>query len=192
MNQNVELDRWRLLWQARAEGPDAADLRMRVQRDTRRRKAALIGPVLVTLLIGGGTAVRAVGTRGIEDIAVAIEAWLFIAVTWAIAVWIDRGTWSPLGNTTTTFLDISIRRCRGDISGLRVAVVLYVAQFVAIVALKQFLSPVLLLALLTAWPVVLIGWVAFPIFVAWAIWYGRRRERELRRLLELRRQLTDH
>ena len=192
MKENVELDRWRLLWQARAEGPDAADLRDRVERETRRRKAALIAPVLVTLVIGGGTTALAVATRGTQEIAVAIEAWLSIAVTWAVALWIDRGSWAPLGNTTTAFVDISIQRCRSDITGLHVAALLYVAQFVTILALKQFLSPVPVLDLLTAWPVVLIGWVAFPIFLAWAIWYGRRRERELRRLLDLRRQLTDH
>ena len=98
MEQNVELDRWRLLWQARADGPDAADLRVRVGRETRRRKAALIGPVLVTLIAGGGMTARAVAIRGIGEIALAFEAWLFIAVTWGIAIWIDRGNWAPLGN----------------------------------------------------------------------------------------------
>jgi hypothetical protein len=191
MNENVELDRWRLLWQARADGPDAADLRHRVERETRRRKAALIAPVLVTLFIGGGTTALAVATRGTQEIAVAIEAWLFIAVTWGVALWIDRGTWAPLGNATTAFVDISIRRCRSDITGLRVAVLLYVGQFVAILALKQSLSPVPPLDLLTAWPVVLLGWVVFPLFLVWTISYGRSRERELRRLLELRRQLTE-
>src|SRR5688572_18936047 len=107
MNENVELDRWRLLWQARVEGPDAADLRDRVERETRRRKVALIAPVLVTLVIGGGTTALAVATRGTLEIAVAIEAWLAIAVTWAVALWIDRGNGAPLGNTTTAFVDIT-------------------------------------------------------------------------------------
>ena len=45
--------------------------------------------------------------------------------------------------------------------------------------------------LLTAWPVVLIGWVGGPAFLAFVVWYGGRKRTELRLLLDARRQLSD-
>src|SRR5262249_50886706 len=50
MNTNMELDAWRRLWQARGDRLVPADLRDRVERETRRRTIALIAPVLVTTI----------------------------------------------------------------------------------------------------------------------------------------------
>ena len=191
MNQNVDVDRWQLLWQARAEGPDASDLRERVARESRRRKAALIAPVLVTVAIGGFVVARAMISRTALDIAVAIETWLFIAVIWAVSIRIDRHNWRLLGDTTTAFVDLSIRRCESDLKGLRAAIVLFIAQFLAMVALRQYLAPTTLVDLLTAWPVVVIGWLGFPALVVGTRWMARRKRHELHRLLELRRQLAE-
>jgi hypothetical protein len=192
MNQtNADLDRWRLLWQARTEGPDAADLRDRVARETRRRRALMAAPVSVTVAIGGAMIAWAIASPGVESIALAIESWLFIAIVWAGAIWIDRGTWTPLGNTTAAFIDISIRRCRSDIAGLRFGVILYLVQFVAILVMKYYVSSLGLLELVTAWPVVVVGWIGFPVLLVFAFWYGRRKASQLRQLLALRHQLTE-
>jgi hypothetical protein len=191
MNQHVDIDRWQRLWQARADGPNASDLRDQVARESRRRKASFIAPVLVTVVIGAGVIARAMTSGSALEIAVAIEAWLFIAIVWTVTIRIDRHNWRPLGNTTTAFVDLSIRRCESDLQGLRAAVVLFIAQFIAIVALKQSLAPVGLLDLLTAWPVVVIGWLGFPALLVGVRWHGRRKRGELRRLLELRRQLVE-
>jgi hypothetical protein len=191
MSHNVDIDRWQLQWQARAEGPDASDLRERVARENRRRKAALIAPVLVTVAVGGWVVARAMTSRSTVDIAVAVETWLFIVLTWAVSIRIDRHNWRPLGNTTAAFVDLSLRRCESDLKGLRAAVVLFIAQFIAIVALKQSLAPVGLLDLLTAWPVVVIGWLGFPALLVGVRSYGRRKREERRRLLELRQQLLE-
>ena len=192
MNQtNVELDHWRLLWQAHAEGPDAAAIRARVERETRLRKVLLVAPVLVTVAVGGAMIAWAVAAPSIESVAFAVESWLFIVLVWVAALWIDRGTWRPLGNTTSAFLDISIRRCRSDISGLRLAVLLYVGQFAVILVLHYYLETARPPELFTAWPVIALGWIGFPMFLAFVFWYGRRKRNELDRLLALRRQLTE-
>jgi hypothetical protein len=190
MNQNVELDQWRLLWQARADGPNAADLRDRIEREARRRKAALVLPVMVTILIGGWMTTQAVTNTTVEDIVFAIETWLFIAVTWAGALWIDRGTWQPLGETTSAFVEISIRRCRSAIDGMRLGACLYVGQLAVMLALKRSLLAIGWLELLTAWPVIAIGWIGLPVFLVASTWFVRRKRAELGRLLKMRGQLA--
>jgi hypothetical protein len=188
MKTNAELDTWRLLWQARADRPNAADLRDRVERETRRRRIALIVPVLVTIIIGGWTVLRAMASPEVDNIVLAVETWLFISVIWAGSLWIDRGTWRPLANTTAAFVDVSIRRCRSTLSALRFGALVYVAQFVFVFFWKSSMG---LAALFTSWPVVVLGWVGGPVLVAFGSWYARKKRTELGRLLDLRRQLND-
>jgi hypothetical protein len=45
------------------------------------------------------------------------------------------------------------------------------------------------MALLTSWPVILLGWVGVPVFFAARSWFMRVQRAELDRLLELERQL---
>ena len=191
MNENVDLERWQSIWQGRAEGPDIADLQDRIARETRRRKAALVAPVAVTVTIGGWITVPAWTSGTALDIAIAVEGWLFAALTWAVAIWIDRRAWRPLGRSTASFLDFSIHRCRGDIAGIRAGVILYAVQFAAILAVKEYFAPSTAREVLTAWPVILIGWVGFPALLIAARLYGRRKRQELDRLIEVRAQLSE-
>ena len=190
MNQDIDLDRWQLLWRARADGPTADDLRDRVERETRRQVVALILPALVTVVIGGGMAARAFSTGTVADIAYAVETWLFIAATWAGALWIARGDWRPLGQSTVAFVEISIRRCRAVVNSLRLAVGLYVVQLAVTLALHGYFSSAGWTVLLTSAPMIAIGWVGLPLAIVAAGYVIRRKTRELAGLLELRRQLT--
>lgn len=54
MSLDTELEDWKRDWQAKAEVP--ADLRRKVERQSRRLKISLAGDVLVTVAIGGGDA----------------------------------------------------------------------------------------------------------------------------------------
>lgn len=191
MNMNEELDSWRVLWQAQPEAPSADDLGDRVTRETRLKKIALIAPIAVTILIGGWIATRAIASARWEDVGLAIETWLFIATIWTGSLWLDRGTWRPVTNTTRGFVDVSIRRCQGAIAGLRFAAVLYLAQLAFILYWKLRFTSVTAEALAASWPVVALGWLGVPLFFAWGVWITRRKQSELHVLLELRRQLTD-
>ena len=190
MNQDIDLDRWQRLWRARSEGPTADDLRDRVERETRRRTWALLPPALVTVVIGGGRAARAVATGTVADIAYAVETWLFIAATWAGALWISRGYWQPLGQTTAAFVEISIRRCRAVINAMRLGVALYAVQLAATLALHGHFSAAGWAVLLTSLPMIVIGWLGVPLALLVALLVVRRKAKELAGLLELRRQLT--
>lgn len=46
-----------------------------------------------------------------------------------------------------------------------------------------------LTVLLTAWPVILIGWVGLPVLFAWRSWFVRRQRTRLEHFLALQRQL---
>jgi hypothetical protein len=188
MNMNEELDSWRVLWQAEPEAPSASDLGDRVARETRLKK---IAPVGVTVLIGGWIAFRAIASPRWEDVGLAIETWLFIATVWTGSLWLDRGTWRPVTNTTRGFVDVSIRRCQSAIAGLRFAAVLYLAQLAFIIYWKLRFTAVTAEALAASWPVVALGWLGVPLFFAWAVWLARRKRSELQALLELRRQLAE-
>ena len=117
------------------------------------------------------------------------EVWLFILVTWAGCLWIVRGTWRPLAETTVAFIDISIRRCRSNLRGASFGAWLYVCQLSFVMLWKLYSTSIELAVLLTSWPVILLGWLGVPVFFAWRSWFMRRQRAELDRLLELEREL---
>jgi hypothetical protein len=55
MTVDPELDTWRRQWQAREAVPE--ELRRRVEREVRSARYALVLPLAVTVLFGGGTLV---------------------------------------------------------------------------------------------------------------------------------------
>jgi hypothetical protein len=195
MSIDPNLDAWRRQWQQASAEPDngvlALELEKRVISQTRRLKLGLIVPILVTLIIGGGVPLNALRTGQVADIVMAVESWFFILVTWAGCLWIARGTWRAYGETTAAFVDISIRRCRANLSTIPFALWLYAGQFFVVTLLKVQYSPASVGAVLTSWPVLLIGGVGFPALVAGSYWYGRKQQAELKYLLDLRRQLSD-
>jgi hypothetical protein len=195
MSIDVELDRWRRQWQG---GPESATqagaaeaLRRRVLRDTRRIWLGLIAPILVTVGIGGWIALRALRSGQMVDVVLAVEGWLFIVVVWVGSLWIGRGTWRPLADTTAAFIDVSIRRGKANLRGVSFGAYLYVLQLLFIVLVMVFSSPVGLVAVLTSPSTVLIGWLGLPLFLAWMLWFRRRQRARLEYLHGLRRQLLD-
>jgi hypothetical protein len=152
-------------------------------------KIGLIAPILVTLGIGGGFTALALTSASPIGVVLVAEVWLFILVAWIGCLWLARGTWRPLAETTAAFIDLSIRRCRSNIRGVTFGAWLYVAQLSFMLLWKLYATPIELTALLTAWPVILIGWIALPLFLAWRSWFVRRQRAALQHYLELQRQL---
>jgi hypothetical protein len=127
------------------------------------------------------------------DILLAIESWIFIAVVWVSSLWIARGTWRPLGQTTAAYVELAIRRCQSNIRASRLGMWTYGAQLVTVCFIASVMaeSSARLVSLLTSWPVILIGWIGLPTYIAWMTWFQRKKRTELARLLELKRQLTE-
>ena len=193
MTTDVELESWRRQWQSRSEprvDADAAErLRRRVLRETRGLKVHLIWPVLVTIVVGGWITSRALRTGQTLDVVLAIESWAFIAVVWAGSLWIARGTWRPLADTTAAFVDISIRRRAANLHGLTFGACLYVAQLAFVVLALGAASPSGIVSVLTSSYMIVMGWVGVPCGLAALVWFRRRQRADLERLRELERQL---
>jgi len=188
-----DLETWRRQWQAQGAGLPPADLRARVaigtRRETQRMKLTMIGPVLVTILAGGGSLYAALTFHRPADVALAVGVWSFLLVVWVGATWIARGTWRPLTETTDEFLRVSIQRCRSALYGIRFGLVLYVLGFAAALLWQHFQLSATRRALLTAWPVILLGPVVTPILLLVSFKVDQKRRAELEWLLGLRRQL---
>ena len=191
MHADLDLERWRELWHVRQE-PAPSDLRARVLAETRRMRLFLVVPVAVTIGFGGGYLARAVASPDVESITLAAAVWVFIGVAWATAILNSRGTWVPLADTTAAYLDVSIRRCRGTLRGLEFGVWLYVAELTFCLAWRLFVTDSSRrLEALVSPAFVVLGWVGLPAFLAFTIWYSRRKRQEVATLLELQRQLID-
>jgi hypothetical protein len=192
MNTDAELAVWRRQW-AQSDGSNdshwADTLKRRVARDSRLLKIGLIAPILVTIGIGGGLTAWALTSASPADVVLVTEVWVFILVTWVGSLWLARGTWRPLAETTAAFIALSIRRCRSNLRGATFGAWLYVFQLLFIVLWKFSSSSIELTVLLTSWPVILIGWLGVPAFFAWRSWFARRQRAKLDHFLELRRQL---
>lgn len=163
MNTDVEMVRWRQQWQSGPGGATHADaaaaLRRSVLRDTRRNWLGLIAPILVTAGVGAGIVLRAFRTERLADAVLAVEGLLLIVVVWTGCLWIARGTWRPFADTTAGFVEISIRRCEAN---LRVAIFgafLYVIQLLFVLVMMIVSSPLGLIAILSAQPTILFGWI---------------------------------
>jgi hypothetical protein len=193
MNSDTELAQWQRQWQAPEHAQNDTDvaeaLKRRVTRDSRLQTIGLIAPILVTIGIGGAAIAHALSRASFADVLLAAEICVFILVTWAGSLWLARGTWRPLAETTAAFIDISVRRCRSNLRAASFAAWLYVCQLLIVVLWRLVGSPVELTALLTSWPVILLGWVGMPVFFAWRSWFMRVQHAELDRLIELERQL---
>jgi hypothetical protein len=193
MSTDVELENWRRQWQSKAvpaSDADAAErLRRRVLRETRWIKLGLIAPVLVTVVIGGAMILRALRSEQSLDAWLAVETWTFITIIWAGSLWIARGTWRPLADTTTAFVDLSIRRREANFRGAIFGLCLYVAQVGFIVLVLGRVSPGGIVGLVTSGFLIVAGWIGVPFGLAALYCFRRRQRRELEHLHELKRQL---
>jgi len=126
MTGDPELDGWRRQWQARDAVP--ADLRGRVEGEIRAARYALVTPLAITVLIGGGTLVWAIVSPDRDAYVLATATWVFITITWITSLMLTRRIGqgrAPDGESITAFLDFTIKTCRGKRAAITAAAVLY-------------------------------------------------------------------
>jgi hypothetical protein len=193
VSNDVELEKWRRQWQGGAGTESRADeverLRRRVTSETRWLKLGLIGPIFVTFGVGGGTILIALLTGWTVHLVIAIETWIFIAVCWIGSLWLARGTWRPLAETTAAYVDVSIRRRESYTRGATFCVCLYVFQLVFVALVVGSFMNLGIIGVLTSPQMIVIGWIGLPLVLVGAYWFRRRQRAQLERLLELKRQL---
>jgi hypothetical protein len=193
MSSDGELESWRRQWQGGASSAVDADaverLRRRVVRETRWIKVSLIAPILVTIGVGGAMTLRALRTEQHIDVVFAVETWIFIVVTWVGCLWLARGTWRPLADTTAAFVDVSIRRREANFRAVIFGVCLYAAQLVFVVLALGATSSAGVLPLLTSSFTIGAGAIGVLGGLGFLYWFGPRQRPDLERLRELKRQL---
>jgi len=195
MKEHFELEELREDWQSTAAGtnasPGIAALRRQVRRETRNMRGSLVAPLVVSLVIGGRMLALAVRSGDYDHMIFAVETWLFVAVMWLGCAWIARGTWDLLGESTADFVALSLRRARSRIIGAVFGGIMYLAQLVFIVSWKTLYTPQALGDVATSWPVVALGWIGFPAYIAWSLWFTRAQRREIERLSVVQAALRD-
>ena len=187
MNADTELDMWREQWQLDTAIP--ADLRRKVERQSRAMKLGVINAILVTVIIGGFTAAWAVRTPQSDVILLAVATWMFLAIAWAVQIGLNHGKWSPSAMNTSSFVDLSIRRCRSALAAAIFAAGLFVCELVFGLTWVYHHSagerkPVLAWLFFSSVPMDLV-WLATIAFFGWLVWHRRKKRAELAYLLAL-------
>jgi len=191
MNIDAELEVLREEWQSGTTV--SLDLRQKVARQSRLMRIAVVGDILVTVTIGGGVIAYAVRSTQPDAILLAIATWLFLAAAWSFSLTVNRGAWSPASMDMAAFLDLSVRRCRGRLTAVRFAAVLFVTEIVFCLgwiynhSYRQQMP--LLRWLLFSSASIDIVWLITLGFFAGLVWYRRRKRAELINLLDLQKQM---
>lgn len=190
MSTDLELEAWREQWQTEAFIP--ASLRRNVERQSRRMKIGLLGDVLVTLIIGGGSTIWAFISKDHGITVVAQAAWLFIAAAWMFVLTANRGLWVPAALDAAAFLDLSIRRCRSALRMVWFAGVLFVAEVIFGLSWAYLHSsarqPVLQWLAFGSIRIDIV-WICTVIFFVMLIWYRSKKRRELEQLLQMQDEM---
>lgn len=189
---DIQMNAWRLQWQAQEAVP--VDLRKKVERQSRYMRAMLIGDIVVTVVIGGGSIGWAVMSPRLPVLILAVAVWLFLTAAWSFALANRKGAWHPSAETTAAFLDPSLRRCRGKLRTSAFGVVLYLCEVLFGLAwvyheLAQQ-RPLQISTFLTSMPVAIV-WACTAVFFGLVVWYSRKARAELVYLLNVRRQLGE-
>jgi hypothetical protein len=188
MNIDAELDVWRQQWQSGTS--IHLDLRTKVERQSRFMKIAFMVDILVTIVMGGGTTTWAVRSPQPDIVMLAAATWLFLAAAWTFTLTVSRGNWSPSALDTATFVDLSVRRCRGRIAAVRFAAGLFLCEIVFCLGwvykhTPEQRKPLLTWLFFSSLPIDIV-WLSTLAFFGFLVWYRRRKQAELAYLLDLR------
>jgi hypothetical protein len=189
MSIDNELETWRREWQSETAVP--ANLRRRVERQSRWLKIGIAADILVTVVIGGGVAALAVRAPQRDMVLLASVTWTFIAVAWAFRLAITRGLWSPAAIDTASFVDLSIKRCRAQLKATAFGAGLFVCEMAFYLGwVYRYSAPraPLLSWLFRGSLMNTLVWPLSLVFFVLLAWYRRKKRNELAWL----RTLTEH
>jgi hypothetical protein len=188
-----DTDFWRRLqedWQSASPAVDLGALRRQVHRKRRRMQVLQVLDVLLGL-VATGFMVRMVLT--VHKPHTQILFWGLLVIVWvaiAVGAWLRYTTWNPRSTDAASLLQLTIRRARAgfhfiwlNVGGL---IVVYAVAVPFFWHLYRDGTP--------AQRGTVLGNLAFnagffAITVGWAVWYGRRQHRKIRRAQGLLRQL---
>jgi hypothetical protein len=87
-----------------------------------------IADILVTILLGGGLTAWAIRNWNLDIALLAGGTWLFLLWAWWATLASTRNVWTAGAATVTSYLDLSIERCRRNIAGIRTIDLLFLLE----------------------------------------------------------------
>ena len=193
MNTDAELDVWREQWQSETSVP--LDLRRKVERQTRFMKIGLLGDILVTIVIGGGTLLWALRSPQSDIMWLAAVTWLFIVAAWAFTLTVNRGSWSPSALDTAAFVELSVRRCRGRLAAVWFGAILFLCNIMFCLGWVykhsgETREPLLPWLLFSSLPIDIV-WLSTLAFFTFLVWYRGKKRLDLAYFLTLQGQMSE-
>ena len=191
MHVDPELASWQRQWQSHSA--PAADIRQRVERETRRMQRWRVFEIANTVICCGGVVIWAIVARRADVTILASAICVLFAVAWGVSATLTRGVWAPLATTTTGFLELSIERCRRRLREMAVQCAGYVVLVtfdVLWLYTYRASADTQLRAFLTSAPLLAV-WMLTAVLAAAAVWQTSRLRRELTNLLALRESLRE-
>lgn len=200
---NVPTDpEWRNLMEAwQSEAPEEAaatpltdEVRRRIRGKVKRHGYWLIFVAVSEIIVAAGTMgwlIHLLDFRQPHHFFALIGSLVLFAVAFYYSFRNRRGTWWPAAESTTTFVDLSIERCRRKLRTVRflpkllAGGVSFLAVWVTWALLSRPEPPSV-----AKWIEVLGFLVLYPaVYLAWGAWYKRKTLREMAEWEELRRSL---
>jgi len=193
---------WRNLMEAwQSEAPDGAapaplsdEVRRRIRKRVRWSSFRHILKAASQIVTSVGVVVWLwlnVDLRQPTDLTALIATIVLVTAGIAFNFWNFRGTWWPAAESTATFVDLSIARCRRKLVAMRFCYIFMAVDL-------AFMIPWAIWVLLSradpweprAW-VISFGWLTLFVaaMVTWVSWYRKKTLREIAEWEELRRNL---
>lgn len=175
-----------------APAPLSDEVRRRIRRKVKRHSYWLVLLAVSEVVVAVGmTALMLflLDFRRPADLFALIGTVVLFAVAFYYTVRNRRGTWWPAAESTTTFVDLSIERCRRKLRTVRFIPKLLAGgvSFLAVYGIWTLLAKA---APAVKWIEFFAFLVLYPaVWLVWAAWYKRKTLRELAEWEELRRSL---
>jgi hypothetical protein len=190
MKADEELNLWRQHWRAQPSVP--MDLFRKVEKGTRGMRYYRTAEILVTVMVGGGTAAVAFVTQNVSWIALAGGTWVLILLAWYFSLRYTRGIWAPSAPTTASYLDLSIRRCQWRMKDARYDIVQSVAVTAFVLVVDYFIITDIRHEPPSLWLLGILFFVIAPGLVVGFELKRRKAKSEMDSLISLQRQLQEN
>lgn len=180
MNDDVELEAWRSLWQTEVELPPG--LRKRAKKQVRRLRMMLWADISVTLGAGGACAISAI--RSAEPLVrlLAVWVWLTLITAWIFRWWNSGGNWTGAAPNTHVFLERLRKSYRVTLRNIAFGWILGLAQlaFCSNWVYRELDSG----GHMSVWdfmklPANLLLWACAAVVFAWSVWFFNKVKSEL-------------
>lgn len=177
-----------------APAPLSDEVRRRIRQKVRQHSYRMILMTISELILSVGMMtwlLSVIDLRQPVDLVALIGVTLLIATAWTFGLWNRRGTWWPAAESTRTFVDLSLERCRRKLSALRFAYGFLTVELLFLIPWATWT----LLSREDPWQlkpwVFTFGWATLltTAMLIWLAWYKKKTLRELAGWEELRKSL---